>query len=319
MTKTNEKSTVGIDVSKARLDVYVLSQQRHCFFSNDKAGIKQLCRELKRCLPELVVMESTGHYEAAAAKALKQIGLSVAVVNPRRVRDFAKASNRLAKTDRVDAEVLARFGKQMTPLAQPLVGEVQETLSQLHTRRQQLVDLLVIEKNQLELACPLAHRSIKRVIQVLEKERLEIEVALQTWIDTHAEVSEKYTLLCQCPGVGAVTAAGLLAVLPELGQLSGKEIASLAGLAPFNQDSGTLRGKRRIWGGRSTVRRVLYMSALVATRHHPAIKVFYQRLCEAGKPKKVALVACMRKLLVRLNAVMKQFLCGTLARTPVTF
>ena len=258
----------------------------------------------------LVVLEASGGFERSLAAALAAAGLAVAVVNPRQARDFARATGRLAKTDALDAEALARFAEAVRPTPRIVPDEEARTLSAILARRRQIVAMLAAEKNRL-LHAPASTKPVKKRIEAhvrwLEKELACIDRDLEEAIEESPTWRENEELLRSVPGVGPVLARTLLAELPELGSedLTGKQLAALAGVAPLNRDSGTLRGRRAVWGGRAQVRAVLYMGALAATRFNPAVKGFYERLLVAGKPRKVALVACMRKLLVVLNAVLK--------------
>jgi transposase len=255
--------------------------------------------------PTLVVLEATGGYETDVVAALALAGLPVAVVNPRQVRDFAKALGRLAKTDAIDATVLAQFGARVQPEPRPLPDAAHQALAALVTRRRQLVEMLTAERHRL----PLAHGRIKQNLQAhihwLEQQIHASNEDLRTCIRDSALWRATEQLLRSVPGIGPTTAACLLADLPELGRLTRRQVAALAGVAPLNRDSGTRRGLRTIWGGRAAVRGALYMATLVATRHNPVIRAFYQRLCAAGKPRKVAIIAAMRKLLTILNAMLK--------------
>lgn len=294
---------VGVDVAKDTVEV-ACSDASSRSFTNSDAGHARLVRWLSSKTVVLVVLEATGGYEESAALALAAAGLPVSVLNPRQARDFARAMGRLAKTDRIDARVLAEFAAVLhaqghQPRALP--SAEQRELAALVVRRRQLVAMLVAERQRLNVAHTRAKPSIESVIELLRRQLADIDDDLQRQLhDRHADLS---ALLQSVKGVGPTTASTLIAELPELGTLTRKQIASLAGLAPLNRDSGTLRGQRHIFGGRATVRRVLYLAALVATRFNPAIKACYQRLVAAGKPRKVALVACMRKLLITLNAI----------------
>lgn len=297
---------VGVDVSKAQLDVALGSDGERFCVSNDDKGITELVARLETLGPDLIVMEATGGMEMPVASALAILPLPVAVVNPRHVRDFAKATGRLAKTDSLDAQVLAEFGERIRPEARQLPDEQAQALQALVTRRRQVVQMLTMERNRCHTVSPAMRQRIEVHIAWLETE-LE---ALNKDLDQHIRQSplwrEKESLLKSVPGVGPVLARTLLAELPELGKLNRKRIAALVGVAPFNRDSGGSRGKRTTWGGRASIRAVLYMSALSAARCNPTIRPFYQRLLQAGKPKKVALTACMRKLITILNAMARQ-------------
>lgn len=295
---------VGIDVSKAQLDVALRPEGRFAA-PNTEVGIAQVLTRLQAVSPTLVVLEATGGLEIPLTGALAAAGMPVVVVNPRQVRDFAKATGKLAKTDALDAQTLAHFAEVMRPEPRPLPDEQTQTLAALLTRRRQLVEMLTAEKNRLASARTPVRKSLRTHITWLERELSHTDRDLAHAIRESPVWREKEELLQSTPGVGPVVTTTLLADLPELGALTGKQISALVGVAPFNRDSGTLRGTRTVWGGRAQVRAVLYMGALVATRFNPVIRAFYQRLCAAGKPKKVALTACMRKLLIILNAMLK--------------
>jgi len=301
---------VGIDIAKASLELAISGDARTHTFANTEDGLQRLLRELAGKPVALVVVEATGGYEQSCALALAGEGLPVSVVNPRQARDFARATGRLAKTDRLDARALAEFAALLHAqghVPRALATEQQRELSALVVRRRQLVAMLVAERQRLSVAHARARPSIKAVIALLERQLAEIDDQTGGHLrEHHAELGR---LLQTVKGVGPTTAATLIAELPELGTLNRKQIAALVGVAPLNRDSGTLRGQRHIFGGRATVRRVLYVAALVATRFNPAIRACYQRLLAVGKPKKLALVACMRKLLIVLNAVAR-------SRTP---
>ena len=297
---------VGIDVSKERLDVCSLPDGGTFSVANDRAGIDELiARLLEGVRPELVVLEATGKYERPAAVAVAAAGIAVAVVNPRQARDFAKAAGRLAKTDRIDAQVLARFAGAVGPRPSVLPDEEARVLQDILLRRRQLLEMIVAEKNRLQMASEAVARRIAAHVRWLEKELSRVDRELDEAVRESETWRANEELLRSVPGVGPVLARTLLAELPELGTLPRRRLCALVGVAPFNRDSGTFRGKRQVWGGRAPVRAALYMGALVATRHNPVIREFYERLLAAGKPKKVALVACMRKLLSILNAVMR--------------
>lgn len=301
-----DKVYVGIDVAKASMDVAVHQSQQRWSFSNDDEGISKAVCCLREVAPALIVMEATGGIELPIAAALAAAGLPVAVVNPRQVRDFARATGKLAKTDAIDAQVIAHFAAALKPTPHPLPGAQAQEFDALLTRRRQVVEMLTAEKNRLSSAPSKAVREhIKAHIGWLERELANINSDLGRRVRQSPVWREKDALLRSVPGVGPVLSFTFLADLPELGALDRKQIAALVGVAPLNHDSGALRGKRAIWGGRATVRAVLYMSALAATRYNPVIRAFYRRLCAAGKAKKVALTACMRKLLTILNAIVK--------------
>lgn len=306
MTNHDPKNYVGIDVSKHTLDIFIRSTQEALTVNNTWDGIKQLLTHLPSEQGNtLIVLEATGRYERLVVKSLQQAQYPVAVVNPRQVRDFAKALGRLAKTDRLDAAVLAHFGVAIEPKPMALLDENSEELAEKQQRRKQIVDMLTAEKNRLAQALGSVRKQIQTTIEFLEQQLKQLEQEIKQLIAADRELTAKKDLLCSTKGIGDQTAIVLLAQLPELGQLDQRKIAALVGVAPLNHDSGSLRGKRAVWGGRPHVRCALYMATLVATRFNPVIKAFYERLCAAGKKKKVALVACMRKLLVILNAILK--------------
>lgn len=296
---------VGIDVSKAQLDVAMRPSGESESVSNDKTGIEDLVKRLGEIQPTLIVLEATGGVERQLTRALASAELPIVVVNPRQVRDFAKATGQLAKTDRIDALVLARFGEAVRPAVRPLPDEITLELRALIARRRQITEMIVAERNRLSAASKSVRKRIDAHIRWLESELERADKDLDQSIRQSPIWQENEDLLRSIPGVGPVISRTLLAELPELGQLNRKQIAALVGIAPLNRDSGTLRGRRTIWGGRSTVRAALYMAALVASRRNPVIKAFYTRLKGAGKASKVALVACMRKLLTILNSMIK--------------
>jgi transposase len=294
---------IGIDVAKAQLEFATRPSGETGTVPNDEGGIHALVAHCHGVAPTLVVCEATGGYEAALVAALATAGLPVVVANPRQVRDFAKATGQLAKTDAIDAQVLALFAERVRPEPRPLPEADVEALDALLTRRRQLVEMLVAERNRLLIARPAVRRDLQQHIRFLERRLREADDDLHTAVKASPAWRVKDDLLQSVPGVGRVVSLTLLAELPELGRLSHKEIAALVGVAPLARDSGTLRGKRLVYGGRAPVRAALYMAALVASRRNPVIRAFYERLRAAGKPAKVALTACMRKLLVILNAI----------------
>jgi len=301
---------VGIDVAKAHVDVSVLGVKLDVQrFDNDADGHSALVAALQPFAVSLVVMEATGGYEAAIACALQAAGLSVAVVNPRQARDFAKSMGQLAKTDAVDARLLAEFAsvlvrrEDLASFIRPLPDDKQQTLAALVTRRRQLLTMLGAERQRLQLAIAKVRPSIEAMIKAIRAQLDDVAAQMVGHVKEHYEELDK--LLRSASGIGPVASATLIAELPELGRLNRREIAALVGVAPMANDSGTTRGRRRIQGGRFEIRRVLYMAALVAAKHNPPIKAFYQCLLAAGKLPKVALVACMRKLLTTLNAMVK--------------
>jgi transposase len=303
---TETEVFVGIDVSKARLDVAVLPGEKTWSTTNDDDGIPELVAKLVELAPNLVLLEATGGLERRVLAKLVGAGLPAMAINPRNVRDFARSLGKLAKTDRIDAIVLARFAQAVRPALRPIADEQTQELQAQLTRRRQLVEMIVAEKNRLAATDPTKVRKlIKAHIEYLQKELSINEYDLDQSIKQTPVWLEKVDLLESIPGVGRVTASTLIALLPELGTLGRKQIAALVGVAPFNRDSGSLRGRRTIWGGRASVRAVLYMAALVGAKYNPAIRALYRRLKAAGKPSKIALVACMRKLLTILNAVLR--------------
>lgn len=294
---------VGIDVSKAVLDVALRPTGERFSAANDDAGIRSVLERLRAHASVLVVLEATGGFENALVAALGAAGFAVVVANPRQIRDFARATGQLAKTDRIDAEILALFAERVRPQPRPLPDEAAQALDALLTRRRQLLEMLIAERNRLALAKLPVRKSITEHIRWLERQLSGVDRDLERSVQQSPLWRAKEDLLRTVPGIGPVVSRTLLGELPELGRLSHKQIAALVGVAPLARDSGTLRGKRIVWGGRAPVRSALYMGALVASRHNPVIRTFYQRLRAAGKPRKVALTACMRKLLVILNAM----------------
>ena len=307
---------VGIDVSQARLDIAVRPGAPFSI-AHTESALATLVEQLRALSPTLIVLEATGGMEIPLTSALATAGLPVVVVNPRQVRDFAKASGRLAKTDALDAQVLAQFAEVMRPQPRPLPDAEARALAALLTRRRQLVEMLTAEKNRLLSASSPIRKRVRTHIVWLERELEHTNTDLAEAIRQSPVWREKDELLRSVPGVGPVVTSTLLASLPELGTLTNKQIAALVGVAPLNRDSGTLRGRRTVWGGRAQVRAVLYMGALVAARFNPVIRAFYQRLCRGGKAKKVALTACMRKLLVILNTMIKHRIPWHQAEIPL--
>jgi len=293
----------GVDVSAAWLDVAADSEIWRA--ANSPDGISELVDRLQTLQIERVVLEPTGGYELPLLRALMRAGVPVAPVNPRQVRDFARSTGRLAKTDRIDALILAQFGEAVRPPVRSIATADDEKLKSRETRRRQLVEMVTAEKNRLRTASPDVTAEIRKHIKWLEQRIKELDKQLSELLRSSSEWSAKVKLLRTAPGVGPVLTTNLLANLPELGALNRRQIAALVGVAPFNRDSGTFRGRRVVWGGRSQVRAVLYMGALVASRVNPVIRGFYQRLLQAGKPKKLALTACMRKLLTILNSMLR--------------
>jgi transposase len=296
---------VGIDVAKDHLDIAIRPGEKVWTVQNDEKGIEELVSQLKDDQPELVVMEATGGLEMNVASALSIVGIPVAVINPRQVRDFAKSTGKLAKTDTLDAKVLAHFAEAIHPEARFLSDEQARQLKALVGRRRQLIEMIVSEKNRSHSCYKNVLDKVLDHIAWLEESLEELDKELAQVIHDSAVWREKDLLLESVPGIGKITSGVILASLPELGTLDRKKIAALVGVAPFNRDSGTMRGKRSIWGGRAHVRCILYMATLSATRYNPVIKRFYNRLIEAGKTPKVALTACMRKLLVIINSMLR--------------
>lgn len=294
---------VGIDVNKAQLDIGVRPSGERWQMENNLEGIGELVKKLSPLAPSLIVLEATGGFEMPAAATLASGGLPVTVINPRQVRDFAKSLGRLAKTDKIDAEILARFGEAIRPEPRPLPDDQAQQLQAVLVRRRQIIEMIVAEKNRIRSAHKRIIAGLMEHIAWLEKCLDELDKELHDFIKNSPIWREKDDLLRSVPGVGPVLATTLLAELPELGLLNRKQIAALVGVAPYNCDSGKMHGKRAIWGGRASIRAVLYMAALSAKRFNPVIRVFYDRLLQAGKKPKVALTACMRKLLTILNAM----------------
>jgi transposase len=296
---------VGIDVAKAELEIALRPTAEGWAVANDEPGIATLVTRLQAIQPALIVLEATGGLEVCVTAALAAAGLPVVVVNPRQARDFAKATGRLAKTDALDAHGLAHFAEAVRPALRPLPDAQTQALSAHLARRRQLLDMLTAEKNRLGSAPPMIHADIQAHITWLERRLADLNDDLGKAIRASSVWRERDDLLQSTPGVGPVLSYTLVADLPELGTLRRQQIAALVGVAPLNRDSGTLRGKRTVWGGRAQVRAVLYMSTLVAVRHNSVLRTFYERLRRAGKAPKVALTACMRKLLTILNAMVK--------------
>lgn len=294
---------IGIDVGKEKLDVAIWGDSKSWQTDNNEEGIKQLLEWVRSFSESLVVIEATGGLEMKAVTALMLAGISVSVANPTRVRAYAKAIGQLAKTDVIDAQMIAQYAATIQPEPQQVKNEQEMTLSALVTRRKQLVEMQTAEKCRLSTAPSRIKENILEHISWLKKEIVTLDDVISQMICSHPAWKEKASRLATVPGVGFITTSTLLADLPELGTVNRQKIAALAGLAPYNRDSGRKTGRRRIFGGRSSVRRVLYMAALSGTINNPVIKTFYQRLVDQGKPKKVALTACMRKLLTILNAM----------------
>jgi transposase len=301
-----EACFIGIDVSKDSLDLHALPAGESCRFSNDNEGISKIIAWAAERKPELVVMEATGGYQSRIAAELAANDLPVAVVNPRQVRDFARATGRLAKTDSLDAAIIARFARDVRPHPRPLPNESEQAIKALVMRRGQLIAIRTAELNRLQQASSKrVVSSLKKTVAFINKQIKALDDDIDDQIKSSGLWREKEDLLKSVPGIGDQTARALLTQLPELGNLSRRQIASLVGVAPMNRDSGAYRGKRVIKGGRSQVRAALFMAAMVASRCNPIIRAFYHRLRAAGKSGKVALTACMRKLLTILNVMLK--------------
>jgi transposase len=296
---------VGLDVSKTQIDVAVRPAGDRWHLANDEGGIAQLVTRLHALAPRLVILEATGGYELMAAGALTAAGVPIALVNPRQVRHFGRAIGQLAKTDRLDAELLALFGERVQPDPRPLPDAATQALVAMVHRRRQIAEMLVAERNRLSLAHAQVRGRMREHLRWLERELAALDADIASHIRQSPLWRDKDDLLRSVPGIGPRVSSILLASLPELGTLNRREVAALVGVAPLNNDSGQHRGTRSIWGGRAHVRAPLYMAALVATRCNPVIRTFYQRLVRAGKPKKLALVAAMRKLLTILNSMMR--------------
>lgn len=299
----NVYTYVGVDIAKDKFDCFVkpLAPWQE---ENNKAGFSRFIKRVKKLSsPVHIIMEASGNFDLPLTQALHKAGIPVSVVNPKRVRDFAKCLGILAKTDTIDAKVIASYAETAKPVPDAAASVAQQTLTALHTRRSQLVEMIVMEKNRRAQAHKAMRSCLNAVIKTLEEQLNKVEKKLDDVVAKDEGFQKKMHYLTSIKGVGTITAQGLLATLPELGHLENRTLAALAGLAPYNCDSGKFRGTRRIFGGRSTVRKVLYMATLVATRSQSEIRAFYQRLCAAGKPKKLALTACMRKMLSFLNTL----------------
>jgi transposase len=302
---TSSPLFVGIDVAKAALDIALRPSDQLWQVIYDDAHVEALVTQLSELSPTLIVVEATGGLERTLVMALVVAGLPVVVINPRLARDFAKAIGRLAKTDRIDAQVLAHYGEAIRPSRRPLPDADTQQFRALVDRRRQLIDMMSAEQSRLNTSPARIRDSIESHLTWLRQQVASLDDDLDRLLQASPLWRERDAILQSTPGVGPVLSRTLISQLPELGDLNRKEIAALVGVAPFNRDSGTWRGRRTIWGGRATVRAVLYMSTLVATRHNPVIRAFYERLLAAGKATKVALTACMRKLLTILNAMVK--------------
>jgi transposase len=302
-----EMVCVGIDVSKDRLDVHVLPEAIAFAVARDGKGVAELIARLRPLGPRVVAVEATGGFETVVAAALAGAGLPLVVVNPAQVRHYAQAIGKRAKTDPIDAALIARFAHDTKPEVRPLPDEATQLLADLVARRRQIIEMIVAEKNrERRTAVKRIKKSIARLIAALEKELAEIDAEIDTGVRGSPAWREKEDLLASVPGVGSVTARALIAELPELGSLDNKRIASLAGLAPYTRQSGQWKGKSMIGGGRKSVRSALFLAALVASRHNPVLKDFRDRLVATGKPKMVAVIAVARKLLTILNAILRE-------------
>lgn len=302
---TPPQMCIGIDISKEQLDLAQRPAGERQVVPNTEAGIMRLAAQLRAMTPTAIVVEATGRLEVPLVTALAAVGLPISVVNPRQVRDVAKATGRLAKTDTLDAEILAQFAEAVRPTPRPMADEATQELRALLTRRRQLIEMRTAEQNRLSTAPRCLQRPIRTHIDWLDRQVTQLDDELTQLIRSLPRWREQDQRLRSVPGIGPVMSRTLLAELPELGTVSHQQLAALVGVAPLNRDSGTLRGRRTCWGGRATVRRVLYMATLVAAKWNPVIKAFYARLRATGKPAKVALVACMHKLLTILNAMLK--------------
>jgi transposase len=301
-----EQTFIGIDVAKDRLDVHVRPSDEAFTVARDSEGLARLMERLRPLGAYLVVVEATGGFEQTLAAALVSEGLPLAVVNPRQIRDFARATGQLAKTDALDAKAIARFAEAIKPEPRPVPDDQARALGELVARRRQIIDMMTAERNRRRLlSSRRLIKSVDRLLAVLQKELTELEGDIGESIRGTPAWRERDELLRSVPGIGDVVARTLIADLPELGRLDRKQIAALVGIAPLNRDSGRMRGRRTSWGGRAKVRSVLYMAALVGSRRNPVLKAFYQRLISFGKPKKLALTAVMRKLLTILNAMVR--------------
>ena len=301
-----EQTFIGIDVSKDRLDVHVRPSEASFAVARDGKGLADLVERLRPIEPYLVVLEATGGFELTVAAALVAAGMPIAVVNPRQIRDFARATGQLAKTDALDAKAIALFADKVRPEPRPVLDEQARALGELIARRRQLIEMMTAERNRrAQLNSRRLIRSIDQLLAVMQKQLSDLDREVGDRIRGTPAWRERDELLRSVPGIGDIVARTLIADLPELGRLDRKQIAALVGVAPLNRDSGKMRGRRTTWGGRAKIRSALYMAALVASRHNPVLATFYQRLLRAGKVKKLALTAVMRKLLTILNAMVR--------------
>ena len=305
LNKSKNPINVGVDVGKSFLDVYIHEKELHFQVSNDDPGIRQLLKRLSYYQVVRIVMEATGRYEFALAEACYCKDLPVCIIKPLSIRRYAGAIEQLAKTDKLDAKVIASYSATIKPAPTPQKSKTLIIIKDLLARRRQLMQMRTQELNRLKIMGKRLQTSCNRIIHTLDKEVQRIELQLQKMVNQHAEWSERQALLKSVPGVGDTLVYTILADLPEIGSLNNKQIAKLVGVAPINRDSGSLRGKRRILGGRAGVRTTLYMATLSATRCNPAISVFYKKLVKSGKHKKIAIIACMRKFITILNALVK--------------
>jgi transposase len=296
---------VGIDVCKKYLDVYIRPRGEYFRTENNSAGVTQIQNKLTKLNLECIVLEATGGMEQLVARTLSQKGLPIVIINPRQVKNFARASGKLAKTDKIDAQILAHFAQAIQPEIRPMASDSEQELKELVSRRRQIVEMITAEKSRLNSSRGKVQVGVKEHIEWLKQKQQELEAAIGEATSQKQEWHNQIKRLESVPGIGPVVARTLVADLPELGKLTHKQIASLVGLAPFNRDSGTCRGKRMISGGRAAVRSILYMATLVGIRHNPVLREFYEKLIQRGKLKKVALVACMHKLLTIINAMIR--------------
>ena len=313
-----QKTWIGIDVSKQHLDIYIHPDETALTVVQNKEGIKKLLKIIKKYQEKMVVLESTGGLENNVVQELIKAQIEVAVVNPRPIRDFAKGCGILYKTDKVDAKVIALFGEHTKPRKYVMLDDKTRQLKMLLTRRTQIISMVTIESNRLNTADKYITCEIKKHIAWLKNEIEKADQRLKNFIKENPEIKTEAETIQSMPGIGEKTFLSLKAFLPELGKLNRREISSLTGLAPFNRDSGLFRGRRRIYGGRSAIRKILYMSALTATRCNPVIKEFYERLRNNGKEPKVALTACMRKMIVIANAMCKNKSDWNSGKTAIT-
>lgn len=305
MNKKSYKFYVGIDVSKHILDVTLDEKGQNHQFTQDDSGMKKLYKILPSNQKCLIIMEATGGYERFCLKWLQEKGFAIAVVNAKRIRDFAKAAGKLAKTDKIDSQIIRAYGVTFNPQPLMVISQEEESLEENRRRRRQLIKLITLEKQHLTQASTKMRKSIEKHLAQLENELEEIDAELKQMIRKIPQLEERIRLLDGIKGVGIVTASEIVVGLPEIGKLTPKKISALVGLAPYNMDSGTMRGKRMIWGGRATIRAALYMAILSAKRTNPTIKAFYERLIAKGKAKKVAMAACMHKLIIIMNAMLR--------------